>query len=117
MIPVMMAGSASGHGTHRAWLWATASVRGHEKVPTGGQVPVPVVGQLKVPVFACRVQGEWPCAVTVAGANPCQRTTRGASIEEREGTDGCVGCLSGGGHLPRCRGDLRDDAQDGEADR
>src|SRR2546421_9043830 len=55
-------------------------VRGHEKVPTGGQVPVPVVGQLKVPVFACRVQGEWPCAVTVAGANPCQRTTQGASF-------------------------------------
>src|SRR4051794_37455794 len=93
------------------------AVRGHEKVPTGGQVEVPGGGQVVVP--APRVSCPGPVALCGdgVGANQITGHRTGASIEEREGTDGRIGRLPGGGQLPGCRAVVRHDAQDGQADR
>lgn len=40
-----------GAGKESVRRWVIQSARGHEKVPTGGQVEVPSFGQMKVPTL------------------------------------------------------------------
>src|SRR3954454_17661713 len=92
-------------------------VRGHEKVPTGGQVQVPAGGQVEVPALRVSCPGLWALCGDGGGANQITGHRTGASIEEREGTDGRIGRLPGGGQLPGCGAAVRHHAQDGQADR
>src|SRR4051812_16880534 len=93
------------------------AVRGHEKVPTGGQVQVPAGGEVEVPALRVSCPGLWALCGDGVGANQITGHRTGASIEEREGTDGRTGRLPGGGQLPGRRGDVWHHAQDGQADR
>src|SRR3954466_915055 len=77
-------------------LWL-ADVRGHEKVPAGGQVQVPAGGQVEVPAPRVSCPGLWALCGDGGGANQITGHRTGASIEEREGTDGRTGRLPGGG--------------------
>jgi hypothetical protein len=86
-------------GTVRTNWWcstsvATSSVRGHEKVPTGGQVEVPTGGQIKVPTpcSSCRSGTAGPGG-DGEGANHTPPPP-GSSIEVCEGPYGHHFCLS-----------------------
>ena len=96
---VVMSCSSTAWCRHTAGSRGTRAVRGHEKVPTGGQVEVPAGGQLEVPTLrsSCRAEPVRPCAVTVA-VPTSHRHRAGDSIEEREGTDGRHCRLPRGGH-------------------
>src|SRR4029453_15511775 len=73
-------------------------VRGHEKVPIGGQVAVPVGGQLKSPLFVRRVVVvEVLPRLTVTVSAITGAAEGDLHCEERGGTDGCDGGLSGCG--------------------
>ena len=79
-------------------MWAmhtkTPLVRGHEKVPTGGQVEVPAGGQIEVPTpcSSCRSGAAGPGG-DGDGANHSP-SPPGSSIEVCEGTHGHHLCLS-----------------------
>src|SRR5882757_5526970 len=78
-------------------------VRGHEKVPTGGQVEVPTGGQIKVPTLcsSCRSGTAGPGG-DGEGANHTP-SPPGSSIEVCEGPYGHHFCLSTSRVVSGCR--------------
>src|SRR5665647_3540036 len=103
------------HSSNRPKVSATATVRGHEKVPAGGHQEVPAGGQVKVPPLARRVEPEhepWTVTVAVSSQSPHRP---GSSIEVCEGPNDHHCRLSGRWFVPWRRRDLRDDAQDRQA--
>src|SRR6478736_7251509 len=87
-------------------------VRGHEKVPTGGQVEVPAGGQIKVPTpcSSCRSGTAGPGS-DGEGANHTPPPP-GSSIEVCEGPHGHHFCLSTSRVVPRGRRAVRYHPQD-----
>jgi hypothetical protein len=83
-------------------LRVSCRVRGHEKVPTGGQVEVPAGGQIKVPApcSSCRSGTAGPGG-DGEGANHSS-SPPGSSIEVCEGTHGHHFCLSTSRVVPSC---------------
>src|SRR5262245_24940022 len=85
------------------WRSSPNGVRGHEKVPIGGQVEVPTGGQIKVPTpcWSCRPGTTGPDG-DGEGANH-SAPPPGSSIEVCEGTHGHHFCLSTTRVLPSRR--------------
>src|SRR5271157_3353667 len=96
---------------------AEALVRGHEKVPTGGQVEVPTGGQIKVPTpcSSCRSGTAGPGG-DGEGANHSSLPP-GSSIEVCEGPHGHHFCLSTSRVIPRRRRAVRHHPQDRQTGR
>lgn len=65
-------------GCKERLLRTGTGVRGHEKVPTGGQVSVPVFGQLEVPVPRVSCQGLWALCGDGVGVSQIPVTAQGA---------------------------------------
>ena len=93
-------------------------VRGHEKVPTGGQVVGPRWWPVRSPHSSlCILSGAWALRGDGGGANQSPHRPGDAPLKNSEGTHGHHRRLPRGGHLSGCGRDLRHHAQDGEADR